>query len=848
MRNVFLVAWYRFRVTFGRRWSGYLTIALLVGLVGGIAMGAIAGARRTDSSFSSYLASTNPSDLTVVPGPANPDDNYSPATTALLAHLPDVRHVEDASIQLGFPLGPNGLPRISAAAMKDVTPLASIDGLDFTQDRVTVSAGRMANPLNPDEIVMTRAAASLLGVHLGSKLPLGFYTPEQVENLPETGIPTVKPRLTVHAQVVGFVVFNSEVVHDDIDRYPTFMLYTPALTHELLRPPLLGSEGWTQYGLQLDHGSADVADVEQEIGNALPKNTLLLFTVTSVIESEAQRAIAPDVIVLWGFGLIASIATLLVVLLLISRQLNVLEEDRKTLTALGADAPMIAADALIGISGAIVLGSLLADAVAVCISPLSPIGPVRPVYPTPGIAFDWPVLGFGLTILIVALSGISIALALRFASRRTEGQGQGQGQGQGVTHSSATVRAATASGLPAAAVVGIRFALAPGLRRTSGPARSTIFGAMVAVIIVVATLTFGTSLQTLVSHPALYGWNWSYALQPESDPVSYTPPQFQTLLREDSAVVAWTPVQFFTLSMDGQAVPFMFEPPKASIAPPLLSGHAVYAPDQVVIGPATLASLHKRVGDTVTVSYAGQHGTLRVVGTATFPAIGVNGTFHPSTGTGAVASTQILPLTADPVCGQQADMVLIRMRPTLPPAEALANAQRIATGTNRIFASAPTSSDCSDDIVSVLSVQRPAEIAYNRSIGTTPALLIAALVVAAMVALGLTLITSLRRRVRDLATLKALGFTGRQLIHTVCWQSSVAIGGGVLVGVPLGVVLGRWLWTLFARDISVVSAPTVPAVAIALVVIGALILANLVAIVPGRIAARTATAANLRQE
>ena len=100
-------------------------------------------------------------------------------------------------------------------------------------------------------------------------------------------------------------------------------------------------------------------------------------------------------------------------------------------------------------------------------------------------------------------------------------------------------------------------------------------GAMLAIIIVVATLTFGASLGALVSHPALYGWNWSYALQPENDPVSFTPPQFQSLLRNDPDVETWTTVQFFTLNVDGQVVPFMFEPPGSSIAPPLLSGHAV---------------------------------------------------------------------------------------------------------------------------------------------------------------------------------------------------------------------------------------------------------------------------------
>ena len=96
-----------------------------------------------------------------------------------------------------------------------------------------------------------------------------------------------------------------------------------------------------------------------------------------------------------------------------------------------------------------------------------------------------------------------------------------------------------------------------------------------AVVTVVATLTFGSSLQTLVDHPDLYGWNWTYALQPVSDPVSAIPTAFETLVRADPDVATWTPVQFLTLELDGQAIPFMFEPPGASIAPPLLSGHAV---------------------------------------------------------------------------------------------------------------------------------------------------------------------------------------------------------------------------------------------------------------------------------
>ena len=840
--QVMRVAWYRFQATWRGRHGGYLTIVLLIGVIGGIALGSIAAARRTDSSFSTFLASTNSSDLNVIAAAPNVA-NYSPAMTALLTHLPYVKHVEDASISSIWPLGPNGLPHLSAAANKDVTPLASVDGLDFTEDRATVIAGHMANPSNPDEIVMTTAAASLLGVHLGSKMAFGLYTPEQLRNLPETGVPTIKPYSRVDVRVVGLVVLNSQVVQDDIDRYPTFVLFTPALAHVLLSPPFLGAEGWTEYGLQLDHGNTDVAIVEREISDAVPSGTLLLFHVTSVVESEAQQAVAPEVIALWVFGLIAALAALLVILQAVSRQLQALHDEREVMRAIGADKQMVASDGLIGIVGAVLIGSLVAVAVAVGLSPLAPIGPVRAVYPTPGVAFDWTVLGLGLMALVVVFVGVSVILSARATADRVA---RGANQRRGVATS--VTRAAAVSGLPVSAVAGVRLALSSGRGLSSTPVRSAMLGTTLAVTIAVATLTFGSSLRNLVTQPALYGWNWSYALQPVNDPVSFTPPQFESLLQRDTDVEAWTTVQFYTIDLDGQAVPFMFEPPAAPIAPPLLSGHAVHGPNQVVLGPATLATLHKQIGDTVEASYEGVHVTLRVVGAATFPAIGVNGIFHPSTGIGAAASTQLLPPAPDRVCGQEADMVLIKMRPGVSAPAALADAQRIATDTNRIFTAVPKTTTCYDDLVSVLPVQRPAEIADYRSVGSTPSLLAAVLALSAIAALGLTLAASVRRRRRDLATLKALGFTGPQLLSAVCWQSSVAVAVGVVAGIPFGIVVGQWLWTLFARDIYVVPEPAVPALSVILVAIAAMVFANLVAIIPGRLAARTPTARVLRSE
>jgi ABC-type lipoprotein release transport system permease subunit len=132
--------------------------------------------------------------------------------------------------------------------------------------------------------------------------------------------------------------------------------------------------------------------------------------------------------------------------------------------------------------------------------------------------------------------------------------------------------------------------------------------------------------------------------------------------------------------------------------------------------------------------------------------------------------------------------------------------------------------------------------------GTVPALLGTALAVAAVVALALTLIASVRRRRRDLALLKALGFTHRQLAAVVAWQSSVAVAIGTIIGVPIGIVVGRVLWSLFAHELHVVPQPSVPALTLFFVAVAALVLANMVAAIPGRQAARTPTALVLQSE
>lgn len=148
----------------------------------------------------------------------------------------------------------------------------------------------------------------------------------------------------------------------------------------------------------------------------------------------------------------------------------------------------------------------------------------------------------------------------------------------------------------------------------------------------------------------------------------------------------------------------------------------------------------------------------------------------------------------------------------------------------------------------MLGVQHPAEIVNYRSIGATPVLLAGGLALGAVFALGLALVASVRRRRRDLALLKSLGFTKKGLAFTVACQASVIACMAIAVGLPLGIALGRELWTLFAESINAVPEPTVPALSVAVAGIGALAFANVVAAIPGRLAARTPTAVVLRVE
>jgi hypothetical protein len=72
--------------------------------------------------------------------------------------------------------------------------------------------------------------------------------------------------------------------------------------------------------------------------------------------------------------------------------------------------------------------------------------------------------------------------------------------------------------------------------------------------------------------------------------------------------------------------------------------------------------------------------------------------------------------------------------------------------------------------------------------------------------------------------------------------------GALVIGIPLGIIVGRVTWRAIVDNLGLVSAPALPVGAVVVVALLVLAVANLAALGPGLAAARTRPASALRTE
>ena len=118
-----------------------------------------------------------------------------------------------------------------------------------------------------------------------------------------------------------------------------------------------------------------------------------------------------------------------------------------------------------------------------------------------------------------------------------------------------------------------------------------------------------------------------------------SPPRPNPSFAADPNIDSWSGAFYGADDINGVNVPLLGMDPASTVTPPIHEGRMVERAGEIVLGTATLARLHAHVGDTVTSST----GQLRVVGSATFPTIGVVHGDHTSLGIGGLVVTEQVP-------------------------------------------------------------------------------------------------------------------------------------------------------------------------------------------------------------
>ena len=254
----------------------------------------------------------------------------------------------------------------------------------------------------------------------------------------------------------------------------------------------------------------------------------------------------------------------------------------------------------------------------------------------------------------------------------------------------------------------------------------------------------------------------------------------------------------------------------AGIVPTITRGRAPAAPNEIALGSRSMADAGIDVGDPVELTYLDTPHRLTVVGEAV-----INDGHEPIPGLGAIVTPQWL--TSVDQASYVSDFA-VRFSPEARR-DGVAAVEREFTGwTTRPVA--------------------PHGVVNLERISGWPAVLAVLMATIAVVAFLHALLLTVRTQRRQLAVLRALGSSRRQLAGAVVWHAVFLTVPAVAVGVPLGVVLGRAGWGVFARNLGVGSAPIVPPASLVLAAVVTLALAAVLAV--GRAGARRGSARRRR--
>jgi hypothetical protein len=760
------------------RRAATLGLAVLAAVSIAAVLATLAGSRRADTSFDRFLASSRSGDaLYFLPG----------AGTEVMDALRSIEGVEIVAPFTYVAAYPEG---VDEAFAQEGGAFVSLDGQWLVDvDRPRVLEGRSLDGAGAQEMVVNEVWARSVGAGPGDVVRMRTISPEQAVGedagdepagpvIDMTVIGIVRAPLDISANAGGAIAYLPVAF---ADRYEGEVGFVSGGASIVLAEGTSGFERFAAAAQSVSDSPEVAVDAAAAgyagVGDAIDVQVVALRVIAAVL------ALVGVVIVGQAAG----------------RRVAANSAAVPSLRAVGFTRGQLAATLLAPIVPIAVASALGGALLAVAASPLFPRGLARAADPSPGVRVDLTVLvvgGLAAMVLLLLIAGVAV-LRLVLAGNR--------GPGRSTPRLSFADRLQRL-GLPVTAVQGVRYATTRGIEGAPVPVGAAIASIAVGLTGVLAAIVFGSSLGRVIDSPARHGvpFDAQARLGLDIDPDERSAED----VAADPAVARLTEVDYADgVVIDGEGIPgYGIRAIEGPPAVTVVDGRPPARMDEAMLCSDSMERLDASIGSMIDGAGVDGPVPLRVVGRC-LVAIIADGDYD-----------QGIVLTQDGLRQLETDSLEREYF------IGWARGADIDGATERLRGAG----------LAVGGASPPSAIINLEGARGYPGIVIALLAIVAAGGLAHAVTTTGRRRRRDLAVLRAIGFTRAQTAGVLLWQAAILVVIGLGIAVPLGIAIGRAGWRIEARSLGAAADIAIPLPSLVGLAGGALALAIVVGASAGR--------------